>query len=442
MNDHKFERERDRQIILSDLKARIIDLTENRFSLPDTGIYDEPVRYFKANLKWTPIIFGLLDWLEDVAGWKDAQDESYPGIQAILLFEEGIDLPTFDCEDVENCLETSTIINILIQQITNLNQQIINLNQQIEVIENEQESGNQLPPTPDMSESGNDACKAANYIANRLADKLIEYWQQASNLSLEEFVNALMSFISFGFIPSTNFWQFVYTLSNPNLANEAVAKKDRIALAFFCANLDIEEAKENINNDPILTTLEKAFWIVTIELFRQGQIDEWGLIGTLSTNTYDCTGGCPWVVVWDFAGNYVPVGDETAIYTGNKWTVSNGEFVASVGYRGIQDTWTITKDLPEQCRVISMVHRCSKNELCAADDVRSWWRGTDGLQVEQYTAQSRVLSNAPFSQNWSVNAVMSEMRFQHDHFFCSPASAFGSKSHYVRMVGRGVMPTE
>lgn len=91
MPDRKYDRDTDRQALLSDLKARIIDLTENRFSLPETGIYDEPVRYFKANLKWTPIIFGFLDWLEDVAGWQEAEDDSYPGIQQILIFEEGIE---------------------------------------------------------------------------------------------------------------------------------------------------------------------------------------------------------------------------------------------------------------------------------------------------------------------------------------------------------------
>ena len=91
MADSKFRKQLDRQAVLHDFKNRLIDLMENGQSLPDTGIYDEPVRYFKANLKWTPIIFGWLGWLEDVAGWQDAEDENHAGIQAILTFEEGIE---------------------------------------------------------------------------------------------------------------------------------------------------------------------------------------------------------------------------------------------------------------------------------------------------------------------------------------------------------------
>lgn len=96
MPDHKFERQTDRQIVLLDFKQRLIDLMENPFVLPEEDIYDEPVRYFKANLKWTPILFGWLDWLEDVAGWAAAEDENFPGIQQILKFEEGIDIVTPD----------------------------------------------------------------------------------------------------------------------------------------------------------------------------------------------------------------------------------------------------------------------------------------------------------------------------------------------------------
>lgn len=91
MSDKKFERQYDRNLVPLDAKQRLIDLMANPFELPETGIYDEPVRYFKANLLWTPIIFGWLDWLEDIAGWQAAEDDNFRGIQEILVFEEGID---------------------------------------------------------------------------------------------------------------------------------------------------------------------------------------------------------------------------------------------------------------------------------------------------------------------------------------------------------------
>jgi len=94
MTDSKFYRDYDRQVVLLDFKQRIIDMMENTQELPEVGIYDEPVKYFKANEEWCKIIFGWLDWLEDVAGWKDAEDDNYAGIQQILIFEEGIDMAT------------------------------------------------------------------------------------------------------------------------------------------------------------------------------------------------------------------------------------------------------------------------------------------------------------------------------------------------------------
>ena len=88
----KSDQDRDRQVVLTDLKNRIIELAENNFALPETDIYDEPVRYFKANLKWTPIIFGWLTILQTEMGWPEAEDTNYRGIQALLKFEEGIDM--------------------------------------------------------------------------------------------------------------------------------------------------------------------------------------------------------------------------------------------------------------------------------------------------------------------------------------------------------------
>lgn len=94
MTDGKYEKSLDRQAVLYDFKMRIIDMLDNHPPLPEEGIYDQPVRYFKANLKWTPIIFGWLSIMQSVAAWPDAEDESYRGIQELITFEEGIDLMT------------------------------------------------------------------------------------------------------------------------------------------------------------------------------------------------------------------------------------------------------------------------------------------------------------------------------------------------------------
>lgn len=91
MSDHKFDRSTDRQITTLDAKQRLIDLMANPFILPDVDIYDEPVRYYKANEQWAKILFGWLDWLEDIAGWQEAEGDDFSGIQQVLKFEEGIE---------------------------------------------------------------------------------------------------------------------------------------------------------------------------------------------------------------------------------------------------------------------------------------------------------------------------------------------------------------
>ena len=112
----------DRQIVLADLKERAIWLKENNFDLPEEGIYDEPVRYYKANLNWARIIEGWVDWLADVSAWRQAQDDSFRGIHEILVWEEGIELPTeINCEDIENCLETSPTIEEIKDSIGDTN---------------------------------------------------------------------------------------------------------------------------------------------------------------------------------------------------------------------------------------------------------------------------------------------------------------------------------
>lgn len=91
MSDHKFERKYDRRAVLEDEKNRILDLRDFHMLPPEVGIYDEPVRYFKANKQWCQFIFGWLTWMQSESFWKEAQDTNFHAIQQILIFEEGIE---------------------------------------------------------------------------------------------------------------------------------------------------------------------------------------------------------------------------------------------------------------------------------------------------------------------------------------------------------------
>ena len=446
MPDNKFERPYgDRQIILDDFKKRVIDLIENHQPLPDTGIYDEPVRYFKANLKWTPIIFGLLTWAEDLAYWPAAANDLYTGIQQILIFEEGIELPDppeIDCGDVEDCLSSSEIIANLNEQIDALNNQIIELGDQIDNLEKTVESGgNPLPDNPDMVDSGNDVCRGAYYISQRLLDKLFEYYDMAKTLTFQEFVEAMMSLASIGFIPAVSFWQYVFTISSPDLDDQAAEYVENIQIAFFCANWDLQTAKDLINADPEILSNQKALWLSVLDLFSQGQIDEWGLIGALDTTERDCSTGCPWVVVFDFAGLYVPDGTEDAIIPGNSWSVSGGVYNETVGYVALADQMTISHVLPQQCRIFDYYLLHARGPVALAVDASFWWRGSAGTGSEQYSTALRELSTTYSIDHFTVlgQPIMTQVKILHDAFF-DPGPTYSQKIGWVKLIGSGVQP--
>ena len=91
MADKKFRKDKERNVTLLERKSRIIDLMENLQALPDVEWDAEPVRYFKLNKEWCKAVFGWLTWVEDEAGWLDAEDLNYRGIQGVIKFEEGIE---------------------------------------------------------------------------------------------------------------------------------------------------------------------------------------------------------------------------------------------------------------------------------------------------------------------------------------------------------------
>lgn len=97
-----------RLMVVDDWKKQVIDLASSNFVVPAVDIYDEPVRYYKANLQWTPIIEGILSWLTEVTAWQNANDDSHAGIQAILKFLEGVDIVQLQLRWNNCVLESST----------------------------------------------------------------------------------------------------------------------------------------------------------------------------------------------------------------------------------------------------------------------------------------------------------------------------------------------
>lgn len=442
-SDHKFDRSKDRQIVLLDAKQRIIDMMENHQDLPEVGVYDEPVRYFKANKEWCKIIFGWLDALEEVAGWPEAIDDNYPGIQGILIFEEGIELPPaeIDCGDVEDCLESSTIINnlnITIEELTTI------VNEQAQIIEelqnDESTDGVDVPDNPSMPASADTLCRSANYLSVSLGSRLLAVWADANTMSLQEFAENVLGVLAWDHHKMTEFWQLALTLALPTLATDAQDYLENIKLALFCAELDRENTIGFINLDAGIPANEKAIWVSIIEMHTQAQLDELAYIGSLGTDSQDCSTGCTWIIVYDFGGHYTPVGDETLIITGDTWDTDFADFVPGNGYVSNGDQMYIYKTLPEQCRLSHYQVSVAKDPLMIAMDAFFYWRGSSGTGSPQYSAGIRTFSNVYTIMNFTVlgDPIMPSAAIVLDAFL--GASPYMQRCEWIKIVGTGAYP--
>lgn len=182
----------DRQVIPLDDKQRILDLSGFNLSLPAVGIYDEPTRCYRANVQWAKIIEGFIDWLAEIAVWKDAEDESYIGIQEILKFLEGVDCDMpIDCEEIEACIAGSpTIGAIENSQATGYNP----ANATIPV-----NTGKNSAILADLIYTPVSACDDSDKDALWSAvNGIIDFWHSRNQLFLSSFdgVNSLQSVIN------------------------------------------------------------------------------------------------------------------------------------------------------------------------------------------------------------------------------------------------------
>ena len=96
-----------------DDKKRFGTLPYDKLVAPTPGIFDAPTRCFVINEEWSAIVMGMVSLLAEIRMWKGATDESFPAIREILKFLSGENCDMFNCDDVEDCLETSPIADAI-----------------------------------------------------------------------------------------------------------------------------------------------------------------------------------------------------------------------------------------------------------------------------------------------------------------------------------------
>lgn len=78
------------------LKTKKLNFDDYAPDIPQSGIFDDPVRCYKINDRWAVIVMGMVSWLLDPDLWKDATDERYIAIQEISKFLQGMECMSFE----------------------------------------------------------------------------------------------------------------------------------------------------------------------------------------------------------------------------------------------------------------------------------------------------------------------------------------------------------
>jgi len=328
----------ERRITNGDFKRIYLPIGDWEIEPPDTGIYDEPVFYYKANYKWASMIEGFVSWLTEITAWKNAEDENYSGIQAIMTFLERIVIE-IDCAQVEDCLETSTIINNMITNITNNTTNITtnttnitNVTNQVEIMEEEQHSRNQVPLA--NTYAGDDLCNAAAYTSQQIIENAISVFNQKNSSNFVDWIENTLN-NGAGWIGNAieGVWDAIDG-SYTNTIVELVASNPYVEDALFDNNLDRIAAKTAVLADTSISAAAKAAVAAMLDALTDGQIANWAMVGKATT-----AGGCGSVTAWNWI--YATHACSYGLPAGWSLTITEGACGDGIGaFDGIYKTAT------------------------------------------------------------------------------------------------------
>lgn len=229
-----------------DDKQRALDLYSMKLTPPAAGIFGEPTRCYKLNDEWSKIIMGFVSWLAATPVWKDAENEGYSAIENILRFMEGG--ICMDCEGVEDCLETSTIILLvqaaIVTNLTNIeinNNNIITNATQINNLIATPPDGNVYPPPPNQSTDPDPACGAAYYCVQKVRDWIAEV--EGYPVTYPTIFDAMEALLTGNFSLSVIIVQAllanVYTIpAPPSILPDYDAQLDEMREQLYCSGFD------------------------------------------------------------------------------------------------------------------------------------------------------------------------------------------------------------
>ena len=259
-----------------------------------------------------------------------------------FLFNE--DCGMIDCGQVEDCLESSTIITNIETNITTIEGDITNIEGDVtnitEIINAAPQGGNVTPPI--TSYEDDILCNAAEYIKDRLISIIDETITDAATITKEEFFT---DFLQRGGRDATflkDLWDYFVASSNPDLLTEVEDAAAEITNTLYCAALDRALFISDLEASSTITEDAKAAVIGALNSITDAQLSLWAFVGA-ETATGSCS--CGNTKVWDFTVSnqgFVANGGNRATYSGGGWMGVN------IGYGNIivfEKTFTWPSDL-------------------------------------------------------------------------------------------------
>jgi hypothetical protein len=235
-----------------------------------------------------------------------------------------------DCAEIEDCLETSAIINTIEGDIVNINIEVDALTDVTSEVYNVYPQA----PTPTDADL---LCSAAVYVAQKLS----AFWHQvitdAQTITWDEFVENLIPGGGNDVGLAKLLWDYIVSNSNPNLVAEGDAAFSEVVGYLFCNEFDHDLTDLDIDASPTMTADAKALWRGALKSFTDGKISQWLYIGSLkglSSSACVCDTICGYLDFRTAQHSFVHNSGAPGI---EQWTLNTG--FAAVPDTGIGNDW-------------------------------------------------------------------------------------------------------
>jgi len=261
------------------------------------------------DIKHIAAFWGALEQLGKAYNWEDSYVE---GSQTAYVWQDVLEGASeavkigvncmLDCDDVEGCLETSTIINIIEGDIINNETNIENNETNITNIYEGGIDTNVYPPAPTLEEP--DLLCGASY---RIAQETIDFVEQTVidviAITQDAWILALLFLGNWILLRLNIFWDYIVG-NEPSLDGVDFDQYlDQLAEAFYCAELDIDEALDIL--DDTIPEMHRTAMILAFQGITQSQVLLWAFVGGLD-DSHDCSSFCvgndPVIVVPCYGG--------------------------------------------------------------------------------------------------------------------------------------------